>query len=162
MVILAVAVVAGLIPVAAAAKPKPPEPSWPNCEFEDGVLQGYAGGNYNCIWQAGAGTNWDITVTPERAAVSITLAVKDNQTSAGGDLCPVGSTVPEADRNAAWKPEWSRGTDAVTATYALPSDGECVDPYSGSVETGNPNEFTLFVDTAPGRNRVSVTVDQLP
>ena len=162
MVILAVAVITGLTPVAAAAKPRPPEP-WPNCNFSDqGVLQGYAGGNYNCMWRPGAGTTWDITVTPEGAAVSITLAVKDNQTSAGGDLCPVSGTVPPADANPGWLPSWSKVTGRVTATYELPADGDCVDSYGGDVETGDPNEFTLFVDTVPGRNRVSVTVDQLP
>ena len=48
-VILAVAVVAGLIPVAATAKPKPPEPSWPDCIFQGGVLQDYTGGNFSCV-----------------------------------------------------------------------------------------------------------------
>jgi hypothetical protein len=167
-VILAAAVVAGLIPVAAIAKPKPPEPPpepWPPCVFVDGTLQDYTGGNYNCMWRPEAGTNWDITVTPEGAAVSITLAVKDDQTSAGGDLCLVMATDPPADRNADYKPQWSRVTTAVTATYALPDDGDCHDPYGGEVIPGDPDEFTLFVDTVPGRNPVSVTVDtvdQLP
>jgi hypothetical protein len=165
IVVLVAAVVAGLIPVAATAKPKPPEPepSWSDCVFVDGTLQEYTGGNYNCMWQAGAGSHWAISVTPEGAAVSITLAVKDNQTSAGGDLCPVSSTDPPADRNPEWLPSWSRDTEPVTATYDLPGgSGNCVDLILNDIDPGDADEFTLFVDTLPGRNRVSVTVDTVP
>jgi len=148
LAILAAALIASLIPVAAAAKPKPPPPTeYPACLFTaDGTLQGYSGGNYLCTWRPTLPSTWTITVTPKVVAYQVAFTVKDNHP---GDLCG---------------PKPTQGGplfEPISGVFTLPENGDCLDESSPDYETGDPQEFYLWV-SATVRQTNTVTVTVLP
>jgi hypothetical protein len=164
--ILAVMLVAGLMPVAVTAKGAPSPPATvPDCQFVDGGASGVlvgTTGDYMCRWQAwGEGeeplTSWtvEIAVLPEGASANlITLAVKDDHLAGlGGDLCP--TTDGEL------KPQVRQVSGGITVTYELPADGNCVDFDGDTVPAGVAGEFVFFMDSLLKRG-LAVSVMLVP
>jgi hypothetical protein len=153
LVMLGVALLIGLVPVAATAKrPTPPEPTpLASCDIKDGTLNGYEAGTsgYVCTLISEGESTWSITVTPATEIRHMAFGIKDDEP---GAFCgePVAVQAPTSD--------------PVTGLFTLPADGDCSEEW----DTPNDNDkvFVLWIGTDIRKqnmveNAVVVTVLQL-
>ena len=146
LVVLVVALVAGLAPVAATAKPKPTPPIGP-CNIVNGRLQDYSGGDYFCTWRPELPSTWRITVTPHAVASQVAFTVEDNHP---GELCG-----PKPTQGGILTTPMSGVFTLTTGDCGAPGDPDGYPPDQDRAE------FYLWVSaTVRKGNTVEVTVER--